>query len=134
MVSHRATRTDVIEVLLRQRAERRLRDQDRRTIHLIDHTLNSLEELLLAGRKRVPDSMLWPLAQVNAALPRGLRRELPTGIGITRLMDQLYSIQEQLLKRKVRRIQMLEQHRRLVEAGAGHSPRAVRLRAQLAAF
>ncbi|MFN2569705.1 MAG: hypothetical protein ABR564_08925 [Candidatus Dormibacteria bacterium] len=131
-MSHGATRTDIVDTLLRQRAERRLRDRDRRAIRLIDATLNDLEELLLAGRKRVPDSFFWPLARVTAAVPAEFRQELPTGIGITRLMDRLYTIQEHLLRRKVRRTRLLEEHRRLVEAGAGTTSTAARVRWQLA--
>jgi len=117
---------------LRQRAERRLRDRDRHAIRLIDATLTDLEELLLSGRKRVPDSMFWPLARVTAAVPAEFREDLPTGVGITRLMDRLYSMQEHLLRRRVRRTRLLEEHRRLVEAGAGTTPSAARLRWQLA--
>jgi hypothetical protein len=109
-------------------------DRERHAIRLIDMTLGGLEELLLAGRKKVPDTFLWPLAQVTASLPKELRRELPTGIGVLREMDMLYTIQEQLLKRKVRRTRLLEEHRRLIESGAGRSPTAALLRAQLATF
>lgn len=86
----------------------------------------------MVGRKRVPETFFWPLAQVTAAVPVEFRQELPTGIGIIRLMDRLYGIQEHLLRRKVRRTRLLEEHRRLVEAGNGTTPTAARLRWQLA--
>ena len=82
----------------RQDAERRRAE---RPMRVIDRLIAELEELHLAGRKRVPDSLDARLVALNAELPAELRRELRSRITIVHLMDHLYEIQDGLLHRKL---------------------------------
>jgi hypothetical protein len=90
------------EIRRRIRHEQRRREQRRLAllpIRSIDALLAELEELHLAGRKRVPESFDQRLEALNATLPEDCRAELRSRITIAHLMDRLYAIQDQLFRR-----------------------------------
>jgi hypothetical protein len=93
------------QIAAHQRARMR-RDSDRRRleepIQAVDSVIAECEELLLIGRKRVPPSMEVPLRRLAMLCPdRAV--ELHPGVTITRLMDELFDLQEDLLGRRVDR-------------------------------
>lgn len=81
-----------------QRRSRRRTVQLRRLLATVDALLEDLEELHLIGKSRVPLNWAARLDAVTAALPAGMRRTLRTGVTIVRLMDELFAIQESLLR------------------------------------
>ena len=88
------------------REQQRLQSERRRArrrallpIETIDSLIGDLEQLHLAGRKRVPESMEPRLEALLGMLPPELRLDLQTRITIGRLMDRLYTIQDGLLAR-----------------------------------
>jgi hypothetical protein len=94
------------EIRRRMRHEERRRELRRRAdlpVRAIDSMLAELEELHLAGRKRVPDTLDDRLERLSDAIPADCRRELRSRITIVHLMDRLYSIQDCLLSRRVAR-------------------------------
>jgi hypothetical protein len=80
-----------------RREERRLAELP---IRAVDALLAQLEELHLAGRKRVPETLEDSLRSLNETLPPELRTELRSRITIVHLMDRLYAIQDRLLSRR----------------------------------
>lgn len=75
------------------------RDRLRRPVALIDRMLQDLEELNLRGQKRVPlafEPRLEQLLELLAASPAAAaqRENLKVKIGISKLMDALFAIQE----------------------------------------
>ena len=77
------------------------RDRLRRPVALIDRMLQDLEELNLRGQKRVPlafeprlEQLLGLLATSPGAAAQ--RENLKVKIGISKLMDALFAIQEGL--------------------------------------
>jgi len=94
------TNDQIITDVRRRRHEDAARRRAERPIRVIDELLAELEELHLAGRKRVPDSFEGRLDELNASLPAELRRELRSRITIVHLMDRLYEMQDALLQRK----------------------------------
>jgi hypothetical protein len=91
------------EIRRRARHEQRRREQRRRAelpVRTIDALIAELEELHLAGRKRVPETFDDRLEALNASLPPGCRGdELRSKITIVHLMDRLYSIQDCLFRK-----------------------------------
>jgi hypothetical protein len=86
-------------------AERRRRAEEARAvrpIRIVDGLVSALEELHLAGRKRVPETLEGRLAAFQDVCPLARGYELRSRITIARLMDQLYEIQELLLETKSR--------------------------------
>ena len=81
-----------------QRRSRRRTIQLRRLLATVDRLLEELEELHLIGKSRVPLNWAARLEALTAALPAGMRRTLRTGVTIVRLMDELFAIQESLLR------------------------------------
>lgn len=72
-------------------------------LRTIDLMLEDLEELNLAGRRRVPFEWEARLARLVAMLPAEVHwiPELRSNIATTRLMDRLYELQDRLLDLKV---------------------------------
>jgi len=90
------------EIRRRAQAEQRRREQRRRAqlpVRRIDALIAELEELHLAGRKRVPETFDRRLEALNATLPADCRTELRSKITIVHLMDRLYAIQDCLFRR-----------------------------------
>ena len=90
---------DVVEALARRQQEHRLAIPMR----LTDRLLEDLEQLNLAGRRRVPIEWEPRLARLAASIP-GEVRDLPdlrTRVLPTRLMDSLFELQDRLLDLKV---------------------------------
>ena len=100
MSTLQTTNDQIITDARRRRLEEAARRRAERPIRVIDELLAELEELHLAGRKRVPDSFDARLVALNSELPEDLRRELRSRITIVHLMDRLYEIQDGLLQRK----------------------------------
>jgi hypothetical protein len=94
------TNEQIIQSVRRQWRQRLERRREQRPIRVIDGLLADLEELHLAGRKRVPDSFGPRLVALNTILPEALRQELRSRITIVHLMDRLYEMQDSLLQRK----------------------------------
>jgi hypothetical protein len=94
------TNQQIIQSVRSQWRKRLDRRRALRPIHAIDALLAELEELHLAGRKRVPDSYAARLTALNAILPPELRQELRSRITIVHLMDRLYEMQDSLLQAK----------------------------------
>ena len=81
----------------RRREARRLANLPVRSIDLM---LAELEEMHLAGRKRVPETFEPRLEALAGNLPAEYRPELRSRITIVHLMDRLYAIQDRLLSRR----------------------------------
>jgi hypothetical protein len=92
-VSHEIART-----VGEQRRMRRRLLQERRRLALIDALLSDLEELHLAGKRRVPLHYAGRLESLTAELPLDIRRPLRAGVTIVHLMDELFDIQDALLR------------------------------------
>ena len=91
------------EIRRRAQLEESRREARRRAdlpMRSIDALLAELEELHLAGRKRVPETFDQRLESLTATLPDDCRTELRSRITIVHLMDQLYAIQDCLLSRR----------------------------------
>ena len=73
-----------------------------RPIEEVDRIIAECEELLLVGRKRVPLCMEERLRRLQCTLPF-CAPELHAGVTIVHLMDQLFSVQERLMGRRVAR-------------------------------
>lgn len=95
------TNREIATGLERQRRQ----NQDRRRavapIQAIDAMVAELEELHLLGRKRVPENWDGRIADLERTLPPGCELgELRPRITIVHLMDRLYEVQDELLRRK----------------------------------
>jgi hypothetical protein len=91
------------EIRRRMQTEQRRREQRRLAelpVRTIDALLAELEELHLAGRKRVPETFDARLESLNSTLPEDCRSPLRSRITIAHLMDRLYAIQDRLLSRR----------------------------------
>jgi hypothetical protein len=85
----------------RQQELRAQRDELRRPVALIDRMLQDLEELNVRGHKRVPLAFEPRLQQLLGLLRTtpsvaGQLENLKVKIGISKLMDALFAIQEAL--------------------------------------
>ena len=81
-----------------QRRSRRRQVQLRGFLALVDSLLSDLEELHLIGKSRVPLNYARRLDALTGALPAAMRRPLRAGVTIVHLMDELFAIQEDLLR------------------------------------
>ena len=93
-----------------ERQRRRTRDRLRAVapIQAIDAMVAELEELHLLGRKRVPENWDERLSELSRTLPPGCELgELRSRITIVHLMDRLYEVQDELLRRKTREMPAL---------------------------
>ncbi len=81
----------------RRLAERR---RLRRPVALVDHILQELEEIHLRGGIKVPAATITKIERLLETLPPDCRTEFALRTTITRVMDNLYSIQDCLLSRK----------------------------------
>jgi len=98
-----ALETTNAEIRSRAQNEQRRREQRRLAqlpIRTIDALLAELEELHLAGRKRVPESFDARFEALNASIPAECRLELRSRITIVHVMDRLYAIQDRLLSQR----------------------------------
>lgn len=100
MSALQSTNDQIIAGIRRRRQEAAARRRAEQPIRVIDVLLEELEELHLAGRKRVPDSFDLRLEKLNGTVPGELRQELRSRITIVHLMDRLYEMQDALLQRK----------------------------------
>ncbi len=97
------TNEQIAESLRARRREQWARHRMRRPIRAIDGLIAECEELLLLGRKRVPLAMEPELQRLSAQCPEAAGTELRAGVTIVHLMDDLFSLQEDLLGRRVDR-------------------------------
>lgn len=91
---------EIAASLRRLQRQRAARQRMLRPLRAVDGLLAELEELNLAGRKRVPESFEPLLTAVIELLPAELGIELRSRITIAHLMDRLYEVQEHLLAMK----------------------------------
>lgn len=82
----------------RRRLRTRLRL--RRPVDQVDEILRQLEEIHLSGGIKVPAAMITRIEELLPTLPLECRAEFPLRTTITRVMDNLYSVQDCLLSRK----------------------------------
>jgi hypothetical protein len=103
MISPLRLTNEQIASTLRDRMRRETaRRELERPIAVVDGLIADCEELLLVGRKRVPIAMEPRLRQLAAVCPQAAT-DLHAGVTITRLMDELFDLQEGLLERRVDR-------------------------------
>ncbi len=87
------------------RDQKARQDQVRRPIQLIDRLLQELEEMNLKGMKRVPTSYEARLDQILtlvspiAAMPDQVAN-IKVKVGITKLMDALFAVEETLFSER----------------------------------
>jgi hypothetical protein len=100
------TNATIREAERRQREQRADRERLRRPVALIDRMLQDLEELNLRGHKRVPlafeprlQLLLELLGPSSPAIGAQLE-DLKVKIGISKLMDALFAIQEALFRER----------------------------------
>jgi hypothetical protein len=87
------------------RRRRRLLELERmkRPVQQVDEILHELEELHLRGGIKVPALMITRIERLLSSLPDECRAEFPLRTTITRVMDNLYAVEDCLLSRKDRR-------------------------------
>jgi len=100
MSALQAANAEIRRRMQTEQRRRELRRLDELPVRSIDALLAELEELHLAGRKRVPETYDVRLDALNATLPADCRTTLRSRITIVHLMDRLYSIQDCLLSRR----------------------------------
>jgi hypothetical protein len=99
------TNAYIREAEQRHRQVKELEDKWRRPIALIDAMLQDLEELNLRGQKRVPLAYEARLREVVALVPPDPRladavANLKVKIGIGKLMDSLFAVEEALFSQR----------------------------------
>jgi hypothetical protein len=72
----------------------------RRPVSQVDQILEELEEIHLRGGIKVPAVMILRIEHLLETLPADCRKDFPLRTTITRVMDNLYDIQDRLLSRK----------------------------------
>jgi hypothetical protein len=80
----------------------------RRPVSQVDQILQELEEIRLRGGIKVPAAMILQIEQLLQTLPADCRTEFPLRTIITRVMDNLYDIQDRLLSRRDRSRKLLQ--------------------------
>jgi len=80
----------------------------RRPVSQVDQILQELEEIHLRGGIKVPAAVILRIEQLLETLPADCRTEFPLRTTITRVMDNLYDIQDRLLSRKDRSRKLLQ--------------------------
>jgi hypothetical protein len=87
----------------REPNDRMHRNDAREALRLADRLLNDLEELQLRGRVRVPTRYRRWVERLDRAASRvgitSTRQSLETHLGIIRLMDDIFELEEKLLRR-----------------------------------
>jgi hypothetical protein len=85
-----------------EQRRRRVADQRRlrRPVSQVDQILAELEEIHLQGGIKVPAAMILRIEHLLDSLPPECRRQFPLRTTITRVMDNLYDIQDRLLTMK----------------------------------
>ncbi|MGI8609366.1 MAG: hypothetical protein ACR2MY_09100 [Candidatus Dormibacteria bacterium] len=81
----------------------------------VDRLLDQLEELHLRGYVRVPDPVVARIEAFIGTVPHKYRRAFPVRTRITRVIDELFELQDVLLSVKVAGRQSL-----IAEESAGH--------------
>lgn len=99
----RLTNEQIAESLRARKREQWARHRVERPIRTIDSLIAECEELLLLGRKRVPLTMEPELQRLAAECPEAAGADLRSGVTIVHLMDDLFTLQEDLLGRRVDR-------------------------------
>jgi hypothetical protein len=89
---------------------RRIAEYDllRRPVSQVDQVLQELEEIHLRGGIKVPAAMILRIDHLLQTLPADCRTEFPLRTTITRVMDNLYEVQDRLLSRKDRSRTLLQ--------------------------
>ena len=104
---------DTIRAIRQADAERQRRVsaelRRRRPVAQVDQILQELEETHLRGGVKVPGAMIPRIERLLSTLPVECRREFPLRTTITRVMDNLYAIQDDLLTLKDERRARLRQ-------------------------
>jgi hypothetical protein len=80
----------------------------RRPVSQVDQILQELEEIHLRGGIKVPAAVILRIERLLETLPADCRTEFPLRTTITRVMDNLYDIQDRLLSRKDRSRKLLQ--------------------------
>jgi hypothetical protein len=93
-----------------EQRRRRVAEQSllRRPISQVDQILQELEEIHLRGGVKVPAAMILRIEHLLQTLPPDCRKEFPLRTTITRVMDNLYDIQDRLFSRKDRSRRLLQ--------------------------
>jgi hypothetical protein len=93
-----------------EKRRRRVAQQSllRRPVSQVDQILHELEEIHLRGGVKVPAAMILQIEHLLQTLPADCRKEFPLRTTITRVMDNLYDIQDRLLSRKDRSRRLLQ--------------------------
>jgi hypothetical protein len=93
-----------------EQRRRRVAEQSllRRPISQVDQILQELEEIHLRGGVKVPAAMVLRIEHLLQTLPPDCRKEFPLRTTITRVMDNLYDIQDRLFSRKDRSRRLLQ--------------------------
>jgi hypothetical protein len=93
-----------------EQRRRRVAEQSllRRPITQVDQILQELEEIHLRGGVKVPAAMILRIEHLLQTLPPDCRKEFPLRTTITRVMDNLYDIQDRLFSRKDRSRRLLQ--------------------------
>jgi hypothetical protein len=103
MISPLRLTNEQIAATLRDRMRRETARRDvERPIAAVDRLIADCEELLLVGRKRVPATLEPRLRELAAVCPQA-PSDLHAGVTLTRLMDELFDLQANLLGRRVDR-------------------------------
>jgi len=90
-----------------------------RPVAQLDQVLVELEELHLRGAVKVPVSMIAEIESFMRTVPLECQAEFPLRTTITRVMDNLYAVQDCLLSRKDRRRAGLKDIDSALEAAMG---------------
>jgi hypothetical protein len=90
------TLADMQEAQQRARYERWKRDRVDSAIHALDRLVDAIEHLNLKDRARVPMAWQRSLAELACEIPVECGDRLRAGISPTRLLDQVYEIQQEL--------------------------------------
>jgi hypothetical protein len=77
------------------------REMAARQVVQVDRLLEDLEQLHLRGYVRVPDPLVARIEAFLRTLPEESRRDFPVRTRITRVLDELFEVQDSLLSIKV---------------------------------
>ncbi len=94
---------EIRAVQSRELTDRMRRREAREALRLADRLLNDLEELQLRGRVRVPTRYRRWVERIHRAASRvgisSAHQSLETRLGIIKLMDDIFELEEKLLRR-----------------------------------
>jgi hypothetical protein len=95
---------DTVQAIRQAEAERHRRMEEKRRLVLpvtrLDAIIEELEKMHLRGGIKVSARMIRQIEQFLADVPEDCRHEFPLRTTITRVMDNLYLVQDRLLSRK----------------------------------